>query len=184
MNILTAFTLKTMKTYRKWSVVTILGVVLSTTLLTGVVALTVSGIALLKEQQLASFGKWTASITNGLRKDAAYWEAKEPGDQVSIIKEFGFANLKGSENKGKPYIQVSELDGVAIENFFVVPTAGRLPVNEKEIILPENIQWTSGRNIEIGDTITLDLGKRKLPDGRYILENTLFMNPSSPILRI
>ena len=182
MNILTAFTLKTMKTYRKWSVVTILGVVLSTTLLTGVVALTVSGIALLKEQQLASFGKWTASITNGLRKDAAYWEAKEPGDQVSIIKEFGFANLKGSENKGKPYIQVSELDGVAIENFFVVPTAGRLPVNEKEIILPENIQWTSGRNIEIGDTITLDLGKRKLPDGRYILENTLFHESFFPYI--
>lgn len=182
MNILTAFTLKTMKTYRKWSTVTILGVALSTTLLTGVVTLTFSGISILKEQFLNSSGKWTVSVSNARRGDASYWESKEPGDQVSVIKEYGFALLPGSGNKGKPYIQVSELDGEAIENFFVKPTEGRLPDNENEIILPESIQWNSGRNVSIGDTFTLDLGKRKLPDGRYLLENSIFQESFFPYL--
>ena len=174
MNILTTFTLKTMKTYRKWTTVTVLGVILSTTLLTGVVALSVSGISLMKERQIRDSGKWTASISNIRREDASNWAAAESGNQISIIRDLGFAELQGSSNKGKPYIQVAELDGEAINNFFVEPTEGRLPANDKEIILPESIQWNSGRHVAIGGTFTLDLGKRVLPDGRYILDNSVF----------
>jgi len=165
MNVLQSFTVSTMKVHKKWTIVTVLGVIISAAMLSGVTTFTASFMDLLQRQEISDYGKWTAHFTDVPASDAAAWTEASSGNDVMMQREVGFAALDGSRNAAKPYLYVSQFDEASFSNFFIKTTSGRLPVNDREIVLPDEINVSAGVHYSIGDTITLQLGTRMFPDG-------------------
>lgn len=165
MNVLQSFTVSTMKVHKKWSIVTVLGVIISAAMLSGVTTFTASFMDILQRQEIADYGKWTAHFLDVPASDAAAWKEAASGNDVMLQKEIGFAQLDGSKNAAKPYLYVSQFDQASLTNFFIKTTSGRLPVNEREIVLPDEIRDSADVHYSIGDMITLQLGNRMFPDG-------------------
>ena len=167
MNVLQSFTVSTMKVHKKWSIVTILGVIISAAMLSGVTTFTASFMDILQRQEIADYGKWTAYFSDVPASDAAAWKEADSGNDIMLQKEVGFATLDGSKNAAKPYLFVSQFDQASFANFFIKTTSGRLPANEREIVLPDEIKESADVHYSIGDMITLQLGDRMFPDGTY-----------------
>jgi len=174
MNILTSFTLKTMKTYRKWTIVTVIGALLSTMLLTSVTTLAYSLLQMLISNEIEYAGRWTVCFNNVPEKDLSSLREDLSPSEISIIRELGFARLEGTTNQGKPYLMVSEFDENALDMLGVALVEGRLPTNDSEIVLPDEIRNTSGRSFSIGDRLRLDMGQRIAEDGTAILANDYY----------
>jgi len=167
MNVLQSFTVSTMKVHKKWSIVTVLGVIISAAMLSGVTTFTASFMSILQRQEIADYGKWTAHFSDVPASDAAAWKEAASGNEVMLQKEVGIAQLDGSKNAAKPYLYVSQFDQASFANFFIKTTSGRLPVNEREIVLPDELKESADVHYSIGDTITLQVGNRIFPDGTY-----------------
>ncbi|MEI8198769.1 MAG: FtsX-like permease family protein [Eubacteriales bacterium] len=165
MNVLQSFTVSTMKVHKKWTIVTVLGVIISAAMLSGVTTFTASFMDLLQRQEISDYGKWTAHFKYVPASDAAAWKDASSGNDVMMQKEIGFAPLDRSRNAAKPYLYVSQFDEASFSNFFIKTTSGRLPVNDREIVLPDEIKDSAGVHYSIGDTVTLQLGNRMFPDG-------------------
>ena len=174
MNILTSFTLKTMKTYRKWTIVTVIGALLSTMLLTSVTTLAYSLLQMLISNEIEYAGRWTVCFNNVPEKDLSSLLEDLSPSQIGIIRELGFANLEGTSNKGKPYLMVSEFDANSLRMMGVDLVEGRLPATDREIVLPDEIRNTSGLSFSIGDRLSLDLGQRVMANGIAIWSNEYY----------
>jgi len=164
MNVLQSFTISTMKVHKKWTVVTVIGVIISAAMLSGVTTFTASFMELLQRQQIADYGKWTAYFSDVPASDAAVW-AKTSEDTVMLQREIGYAELEGSRNPSKPYLYITAYDTESFRNFFISVDSGRLPLNEHEIVLSDEIAESSGIQYFIGDEITVGVGDRMYPDG-------------------
>ena len=165
MNIIRGFTVKSMRIHRKWSVVTIIGVAISMALLSGVITFFTSAADLMLREQLRDYGKWTVSMQGVSASKAKFWRQVDEKNTVGITREAGCAAPATLNNPEKPYLRVIEMDNTASSQFYVDLTEGRLPRTDTEILLPEEMALASSKPYKIGDTITLSLGKRYLPDG-------------------
>lgn len=174
MNILRSFTIKSMKVHRKWTAVTIVGVILSSAMLSGLMTFTASTQDLLKRDEIAGNGQWSVCFKNVPASDRAVWEAASDDNQTSLAKDVGYALLDGSTNSGKPYVYITQYDRNAFDMFFVNVTSGRLPENDQEIVLPEKIMLNAGLSYKIGDRIELANGIRQYPDGTEIGKGSFY----------
>ncbi len=167
MNVLQSFTVSTMKVHKKWTIVTVIGVIISAAMLSGVTTFTASFLDLLQRNQLSDYGRWTASFADVPVSDAAVWSEASEGNDVMMQRAVGFAELEGSKNTSKPYLYITQYDDAAFSHFFVTPTTGRLPENDGEIVLSDEIAQDAGVMYAVGDTISLDTGDRVYPDGTH-----------------
>ena len=79
---------------------------------------------------------------------------------IKQIQEVGYAELKTSQNKDKPYIHLYSMENSTFEFLKFKLIEGNFPKNENEIIISKHIITNGKSDIKIGDTITLDVGKR------------------------
>ena len=174
MNILRSFTIKSMKIHRKWTVVTIVGVILSSAMLSGLMTFTASTQDLLKRDRLDSNGKWTVSFQNVPVSGREKWESASDDSQSALAKDVGYALLDGSTNSDKPYLYITQYDRNAFDMFSVNVTSGRLPENDQEIVLPEKIGLNAGVSWKIGDRIELSNGIRMYPDNTEVPKGSYY----------
>jgi len=174
MNVLQTFTISTMKIHKKWTIVTVIGVIISAAMLSGVTTFTASFADLIQREQISQSGKWTVHFTGVPASDAAIWNKSSSNNTAMVQKEIGYAELSGSKNPDKPYLYISQFDEASFKNFFVKVTSGRLPQNDREIVLPDDIALTAGVHYSIGDIITEGVGVREFPDGTYGTEDTSY----------
>ncbi len=174
MNILRSFTIKSMKMHRKWTAVTIIGVILSSAMLSGLMTFTASAQDLLKRDTLDSNGKWTACLQNVPVSDRTKWESSSESNQTALARDVGYALLTGSTNSDKPYLYITQYDSNAFDMFSVNVTSGRLPENDQEIVLPERISMNAGISWKIGDRIELSNGIRMYPDNTEVPKGSYY----------
>ena len=161
MNILNKLTIKHLKMNKKRTIVTIVGIVLSTALMVGIGAIASSFRDNALKQTIESNGDYHVKISNVPYENIKYIENHIDMKRATFEHSLGYAYLNGSQNEGKPYLFVEEVSDNYFENIKV--TRGRLPENNTEIILSEHIQSNAQVHFELGDTITLELGKRIVP---------------------
>ena len=167
MNIINKLTLKTLGKNKVRTLVTIIGIILSVSMLTAVT----TGMSTLKNflinYEIEQTGDWY-----GVAYDISSEKLKEVAEnpevtQLSSLQKSGYAFLEDSRNEDKPYLFIGGMDEVFTREMPVYLYEGRLPQDSSEIILPEHLEYNGGVKFSLDDTITLQIGQR-VSDG-YIL---------------
>lgn len=182
MSILNKFTVKNLKLNKKRTIVTIIGIMLSTALICGVAGLVSSFKASLINWIKVQDGNYHVAFHDIPVEKLKYVSENQKVKDYYLVGDVGWANLNGSTNDYKPYVHILEYDNKALNNLGVNLTEGRLPEKSNEIVISEHI-ITNGRVIlKVGDEITLDVGKRVSSDGEELNENNPLLNENTLIV--
>ena len=182
MNILNKFTIKSLKLNKKRTIVTIIGIMLSTALICGVAGLVSSFQNSLIDWARTNDGNYHVTFKNVASDKAQYVTENQKVKDYFISSSLGWANLEGSKTTNKPYLHVLAYDKKALENYGVVLTDGRLPQNSNEIIITESVLTGARVSLKIGDTITLNIGTRKSNDDYYLNDDALYTEDDESIV--
>ena len=182
MNILNKFTIKSLKLNKKRTIVTIIGIMLSTALICGVAGLVSSFQNSLIDWARTNDGNYHVTFKNVESNKAQYVTENQKVKDYFISSSLGWANLEGSKTTNKPYLHVLAYDKKALENYGVVLTDGRLPQNSNEIVITESVLTGARVFLKIGDTITLNIGTRKSNDDYYLNDDALYTEDDESIV--
>ncbi|OAA90996.1 ABC transporter permease [Clostridium coskatii] len=160
MNIFNKVTLQGMKKSRTRTIVTIIGVVLSAALITAVVTFGVSLLNYMSNGEAHKYGGWHIKFEDVDSSFAAKQASNNKVANTTSFKNIGYAKLNGGKIHSKPYFFIA---GFSKKTFNALPLtlcAGRLPKNNREIVVPERVVIKDGIKLRVGDTLTLAIGSR------------------------
>lgn len=166
MNIFHKVTLQSLKRNKTRTVVTIIGIVLSTALICAVSTSVSSFLDYMKRSIIYENGNWQGSVTDA---DYDSYSLIKDSDEVSEMvyaQQVGYAEID-SDNREKPFLYILGADKKFADTMSVHIKSGRFPENENEIMLPDHLANNAGLSWSVGDTVELDIGQRTR-DG-YIL---------------
>lgn len=182
MNIFSTITAKTMRANRVRTIVTIIGVILSTSMITAVATFGTSFQRFLVNYSIARDGNWHVAVTDTDQLSAGEMAKQEEVARTAEISVLGYARFEPVlENSPKmPYLYVRALSREALKMLPAKMKEGRLPKNENEIAVPSVLLANEkmGEETKIGDTLTLELGERSL-DGERLGQNVGYMDEES-----
>ncbi|MBR1416772.1 MAG: ABC transporter permease [Bacilli bacterium] len=164
MNLLNKLTIKNLKLNKKRTIVTIIGIMLSVALITAVASIYSSGIKSLINFETKQQGNFHIAFYDIPITDVDVFENNRNIETVNITKSIGYAKID-SENEYKPYAYIKAFTKKSLNNLSVKLVKGRLPENENEIVIPTHLQTNGRLFLNVGDSITLDIGKRITTDG-------------------
>lgn len=159
MSLLTKLTIKNLKLNKKRTVVTIIGIMLSVALITAVASIYSSGIKSLIKYETYEKGNYHTAFYNVPVSDMDIFENNRNIETINITKNVGYAKID-SKNEYKPYAFIKAFTKDSLKNLSVKLVDGRLPENENEIVIPTHLKTNGRVFLNIGDSITLDIGKR------------------------
>jgi len=165
MNVMSRFTLRSMRANRKWTVVTLIGIVISTAMIAAISTLCTSFLELMRNETIATGGNWHAAVSGVRMEDVWVFENAGFVKEITFSRDVGYAVLAGSRNAYKPYLFIRQFDEGAGMTFSTELLAGRMPVDDGELVLPQHLETNGGVKYEVGDTLTLDIGRRTNPRG-------------------
>lgn len=174
MSILNDLTIKNLKLNKKRTIVTIVGIILSTALMVGIGLLFSSFQDYMIRETISYNGKYEAEYgdvsldkLNSIdKKDFSYF----------YQKAIGFSKFD-SANEYKPYIYISSVNKEYFNELHLI--SGRFAENDSELVISNHINTNGGASYKIGDIITLKYGERviegvnTLANNKYYEEETL-----------
>ena len=172
MDILKKFTKKNLKLNKKRTIVTIIGIMLSTALICAVAGMVSSTQKTLANAMRADHGNYHMRFENVPTEELKFIEENVNVESYFLTKNVGYAKLEGSINPGKPYLFLMEFDRNALQNSSFKIVEGRLPENENEVVISQHIIDNGGVELKVGDTLSLDVGTRRLVDDGSVLSQS------------
>lgn len=164
MNVFNKITLESLKKNKMRTLVTIIGVMLSTALICAVTT-SVSSISDYAYENISyTEGSWHGGNINA---DKSILDTVSSSDKIESYvygKQIGYADTE-SENEYKPYLYILGTSDNFEDVMPVHIISGHYPENSNEILLPEHLATNGNVHYKEGDTITLDTGKRITSDG-------------------
>lgn len=179
MKLLNRLTLKSLKMNKKRTAVTIVGVLLATAMITTVSVLLSSTRTSLIAYETEQNGKFHYAFENVDSEALKYIRENRQVESWYVLKDLGYAKLPDSKNEYKPYLRIIAADNQAFEDCSLKLVEGRMPENEGEIIIAKHIRSNGGVDYNIGDKLSLDIGKRKSADGFVGLRGEYFLEEES-----
>lgn len=160
MKVLRQLTWRYLKLNKRRTIVTVIGIILSAAMITGVAALVASFQDLFVRAAIETDGSHHATFFGVPYQNSKYITDHAYTQTAMLSKDLGFAPLEGSRNEEKPYLLVKAYDQEAFQHFPLTLKEGRLPEREGEILLSEEVFYGGGVEYRIGDQLTLELGQR------------------------
>ena len=161
MNIFHRFTLASLKKNRVRTLVTVIGIMLSMALMTAVIEGANSGMQYLvraETERVGAFhGYWREVEADKVSELARAEDVKK----TAAFYRVGHAQVTEDTSRFVKYLQIEALGEGVTDLLSVRLTAGRMPENEREIILPDRYVEQVAR-VRVGDTLTLSVGQRTL----------------------
>lgn len=179
MNILKKLTLKSLKLNKKRTIVTIIGIILSTALICAVAGMITSVQKTLINYAKSHSGNYHVCFKNIPNDELKYIKENKNVQNYFLSKNVGYGKLEKVENEYKPYIFVMEYDKKGLEQGGVTLLEGRMPENSNEIVIPEHLIKSGKINYTIGEKITLNLGKRQTKDGLELTQEDALLTDES-----
>ncbi len=171
MKILNDLTIKHLKMNKKRTIVTIIGIILSTALMVGIGLLfsTVqdNSVRTLK----MSTGDYHSRILDLPEGKLDILANNHHVKDYYYEKPIGFSEFSESRIVGKKYFFVNSVS----ENYFdqIKLVKGRFPKNDTEIVISNHMESESGVSYHVGDQLTLKLGSRMV-DGEETYQNVSY----------
>ena len=160
MNVFTLVTWKTLKKNKSRTLVTVVGILLATAMLTAVTTIISSLQSFMIRSVIAERGDWHGAIFQLSQEEAGEIAGASEVENAGVYQELGFGLLPDGRLNERPYVFVA---GMTEELYNIVPVKlvdGRLPQNGGELLISKNFLSWSGMSLKIGDTVSLDLGRR------------------------
>lgn len=174
MNIFSKLTLKTLKENRTRTLVTIAGIIISAAMFTAITTLIVSLQTYMYNSTGATEGFFHGKIVSVTQEEIDKYKKNEHLENSFTSKSIGYAEFEGIENEAKPYLFLMEPDEEFLKKMPVNVISGHLPKNDSEILIPDHLSSNGGVRLEIGQQITLQVGKR-VSDGYYLWQDDSFI---------
>lgn len=171
MSLLNKLTIKNLRLNKKRTIVTIIGIILSVALITAVAAFYFSGIKSLTLFEINRSGNFHAVFYEYPVKDLSVLENNRNIETINIVQNIGYAKID-SKNNSKPYAYLKSFSEKALSNLSVRMVSGRLPLKEDEIIIPTHLETNGRVFLNIGDEITLNVGRRVSSDGKELNQSS------------
>ena len=165
MNVLNNLTIKNLKLNKKRTIVTIIGILLSVALICAVAGMVTSLKATLVNRAIIAGGNRHLTIENVSKKDLKYFTNNSHVKNMYLSETIGYAKVDNT-NKYKPYAYVVGYTKSAFDNTTLKIVSGRLPQDSGEIVV--SVPFQNNAKVKIGDTISLDIGKRVCTDGTIL----------------
>lgn len=160
MNVLKKCCYRSIRENRKRTVVTIIGIILATALITAVACMAESFRASIVEMQKRDHGDFHYLFTRVDRENLKYFENNQNVEQIGLAEEIGYAFLEGCTNPDKPYIYIRAVDASGIRAMSLELTEGRMPWSRDEIVIGRHIRSNGKVDLGVGDTLTVQVGER------------------------
>ena len=166
MSILNRLTIKNLRLNKKRTIVTIIGIILSTALMVGIGLLFSSFQDLMIRDTIGYNGKYEANygdvdlnkLNNIKDKDFTYF----------YEKPIGFSKIESS-NEYKPYMYITSVNKEYFDELKLIE--GSFPKNENEVVISNHVITNGGLNYKVGDIVTFTYGSRNI-DGNITLANS------------
>ena len=166
MSVLNRLTIKNLRLNKKRTIVTIIGIILSTALMVGIGLLFSSFQDLIIRDTIGYNGKYEANysdvdldkLNNIKNKNFTYF----------YEKPIGFSKIESS-NEYKPYMYITSVNKEYFNELKLVD--GSFPKNENEIVISNHVIANGGLNYKVGDIVTFTYGSRNI-DGDITLANS------------
>jgi putative ABC transport system permease protein len=173
-NIINTLTLRSLKLNRKRTIVTIIGIILSTAMICGTITLSASFQDLFVQIAIKTDGNFHATFY-GLKLDQTKYITDNPYTKKAVLsRNLGYALFEQSTSENKPYFFVKEYDAAAFRQMPVQLTAGRFPEKAGEVLISEEIPKRGGKAYQIGETIAFNLGERINEEGQQLPDDLSF----------
>lgn len=175
MKLLNKLTYKNLILNKKRSIVTIIGIILSVALITAVSSMVSSFKESMINYEKTRKGDYHISFNNVPLEDLKYFDNNRSIESYYVTNGIGYAKLDGVKNKYKPYAYIIEMDKNAFKNTRLQLISGELPKNDTEIVIPRHLKTNGRLTLEIGKTITLNVGDR-VSEGYTLNQSNPFNN--------
>lgn len=182
MNLMKTLTLKNLKLNRKRTIVTIVGIILATALLSALVTLVSSFQYSMIEYQKQKGGDFHVKFSNVKMSELSEFKNNRNIESTFETMGMGFAKLDDCKNEDKPYAYVMATDEAGFERGCFKLIEGRMAKNEDEIVIPRHLKTNGRIDIKVGDEITLDVGKRYDSNTEGVIsENSAYENEAETL---
>ena len=163
MNIFARITARTMKENKTRTIVTIIGVILSTAMITAVVTLGGTFQNFFIEYTKEQDGSWHVAGLSLPVKEAEKAEKQAEVVNSTKVAELGYARYEHLLSPMMPYLYVQSFSENTRSMLPVALKEGKFPEKQNEVIIPDylNANLEEGNQILIGDTLPLELGERE-----------------------
>lgn len=166
MSILNRLTIKNLRLNKKRTIVTIIGIILSTALMVGIGLLFSSFQDLMIRDTIGYSGKYEAKYNDvDLIK---LNDIKNKNFTYFYEKPIGFSKIESS-NEYKPYMYITGVNKEYFNELKLVD--GSFPKNENEVVISNHVITNGGLNYKVGDIVTFKYGKRNI-EGNDTLANS------------
>lgn len=166
MSILNRLTIKNLRLNKKRTIVTIIGIILSTALMVGIGLLFSSFQDLMIRDTIGYSGKYEANYSD-VDLDKLN-NIKDKGFTYFYEKPIGFSKIESS-NEYKPYMYITSVNKEYFDELKLVD--GNFPKNENEVVISNHVITNGGLNYKVGDIATFRYGKRNI-EGNDTLANS------------
>lgn len=161
MNTMKKLTLLNLKRNRVRTIVTVIGIILSTALMTVVTGVVSSGRQSLLNTEISNSGDWTIALEGKFNEHTAN-DLSQHRD-VEYVYENAPVGVAGFDSKSsyKPFVSLTGMSKNSFENCNRCELAeGHYPQSADEILLTPQFIKYSQKTYHTGDKITLDVGSR------------------------
>lgn len=166
MSILNRLTIKNLRLNKKRTIVTIIGIILSTALMVGIGLLFSSFQDLMIRDTIGYSGKYEAKYNDvDLIK---LNDIKNKNFTYFYEKPIGFSKTQSS-NEYKPYMYITSVNREYFDELKLIE--GNIPKNENEIVISNHVITNGGLDYKVGDIVTFTYGSRNI-DGNITLANS------------
>ena len=176
MSLLNKLTIKNLKLNKKRTIVTIIGIMLSVSLITAVATMYNSAIKSLINFEIREKGDFHVAYYDVPKEEIDTFKNNRSIDTLNLVENIGYAKID-SKNEYKPYAYIKAFTKSSLENLSIKLVEGRLPENNNEILIPTHLKTNGRITLNVGDVITLDVGMRIDNEGYELNQiNPLYTN--------
>lgn len=176
MNIFARITARTMKENKTRTIVTVIGVILSTAMITAVATLGVTFQSFFIEYTTEQEGSWHVAGLSLPVKEAEKAEKQAEVARSTKVTELGYARYEHIQSPMMPYLYVQSFSENTRSMLPVALKEGKFPEKQNEVMIPDylNANLEEETQIKVGDTLSLELGEREY-EGERLNQNNSYM---------
>lgn len=167
MGVMSKITIRQMLLNKRRTTITIIGVIIAVAMFTAVSTLLGSFMDFGQQAAIANRGNYHVCYYDLSSEDLNTIQADDNVKSYYAIHDEGLAQLP-DEYGSKKFLWIKAISANTMEDSGVHLVEGRLPQNDQELVLSESIKQRNPDGYTIGQTVTFDLGERKIknpPEG-------------------
>ena len=181
MNILNKIAIQNLKLNKKRTISTIIGIILSCSLIMAVSTMVTSFRETLVQNAINETGYYHLKIDDVTDEKIRTLKNNRDIKNVYTVDQYGYGILENSQNEYKPYLKLVSMKKTVFEKLSFKLIEGRFPLNSNEVIISKHIKTNAQVDLKIGETINIDIGNRKGLDGVKLKGNSSYQDTGETI---